>query len=119
MTSDVVALLAGMPDPKVIVAGMAAAGEDLGVRHAANGAVLQLCDADGRPLVSIEVPLLVQVPGEVERLLGAETAERVSTPVWWLEARARDGRGELARAVAEELVRRLGGVVWPPRKEPA
>lgn len=118
MTSDVVALLTGMPDPKAIVAGMAAAGADLGVRRVANGAVLQLCDSEGRPLVSIEVPLLVQVPGEVERLLGPETAGRVTTPVWWLEARARDGRGDLARAVADELVRRLGGVVWPPGKEP-
>jgi hypothetical protein len=117
MTSDVVALLQNMPDTKAIVAGLVAAGPELGVRQVADGAVVQLCDRKGRPLVSIEVPVLVQVPGEVERLLGRETADRVTPPVWWVEARARNGEGRLARAFADEMVRRLGGVVWPVREE--
>lgn len=113
MTSDVVALLRNIPDAEAVVSGLAAAGPRLRVRQAANGAVLQLCDDGGRALVSIEVPVRVQVPGEVERLLGPEVAEHLTPPVWWVEARARADQGDLARAFAEELVRRLGGAVWP------
>ncbi|GLY92140.1 hypothetical protein [Actinoallomurus iriomotensis] len=118
MTTDVVALVKTMPDVRSIVAGMVAAGEDLGVRQTAEGAVVQLCDAAGRPLVSVEVPIFVQVPGEVERLLGPEAAGRVTVPLWWVEARAvgRGPAGEMARAFADELVRRLGGTVWTARR---
>jgi hypothetical protein len=138
VTRDVVALVQGRPDPRATVAAMVAAGADLRVRHAADGAVLQLCDPAGPPLVSIEVPLLLQVPGEIERLLGAETARHVPLPVWWVEARAVEppasgpaasapaGPGSIADRFAEEMVRLLGGRLWrgatgpaPPAAEPA
>ncbi|GGQ71333.1 hypothetical protein [Couchioplanes azureus] len=117
MTYDVIALVRQTPDPRAIVAGMIAAGEQLRVRETANGAVIQLCDDAGRPLVSLETPVLVQVPGEVRRLLG-DAYDRVGVPVWWMEARAPSGRPEaeaLARRFADEVARRLDGVVWPPK----
>jgi hypothetical protein len=121
VSRDVVALVSTAPDAPALLSGMAAAGEDLLVVPAAGGAVVQLCDApDGagpRALLTIEEPLLVSVPGEVARLLGAETAARVSGPVWWVEIRAAavpEHAAELAYRFAGALVERLGGVIWPP-----
>ncbi|MGW6281786.1 hypothetical protein [Kribbella sp. NPDC055071] len=113
MTYDLVALVDGRPSNEDVLAGLAAAGADLGVRAVGDGAVVQLCDEDDDPLVSIELPLLVQVPGEVERMLGA-TVGTVETPAWWVEIRAasRDGARELAEKFADSLVGRLGGRVW-------
>ncbi|HEX6471191.1 MAG TPA: DUF6177 family protein [Streptosporangiaceae bacterium] len=126
MTRDVVALVQGRPDPRATVAAMVAAGADLRVRHAADGAVLQLCDPAGPPLVSIEVPLLLQVPGEIERLLGAEIARHVPLPAWWVEARAVQpaasgpaGSWEIADRFAGEMTRLLGGRVWRGAAGPA
>ena len=70
MTYDLVALVDGRPSSADVLAGLAAAGEELGVRAVSGGAVVQLCGEDNLPLVSIELPLLIQVPGEVERMLG-------------------------------------------------
>jgi hypothetical protein len=117
MTYDVIALARRTPDPRTIVAGMLAAGEQLRVRETANGAVVQLCADDGRPLVSLETPVLVQVPGELDRLLGPGYGDRLGLPVWWMEARAPSGQPEaeaLARRFAAEVARRLDGLVWPP-----
>jgi hypothetical protein len=68
---------------------------------------------------SLEAPILIQVPGEVERLLGPELAG-VPTPVWWAEVRAdpQNGGPELADRYAAELVKRLGGQVWKPAPPP-
>lgn len=111
MTYDVVAVVGAMPDVRAILAGMVAAGEDLLVDETADGGIIQLSDEEGNPIVSIEVPVLIQVAGEVERLLGVRE-DRV--PIWWVEARAtaRDGADGIARSFADELVRRLGGTVW-------
>jgi len=113
MTYDLVALVDGRPSSEDVLAGLAAAGADLGVRAVSGGAVVQLCDADDQPLVSIELPLLIQVPGEVERMLGVAVGT-VDTPAWWIEIRAsaRDGARELAEKYADTLVGRLGGKVW-------
>jgi len=122
MTRDVVALLPAAPDVHDVAAALLAAGERFGVRTAADGAVVQLCDEDGRPLVSIEVPVLVRVAGEVERLLGREVAAGLPPPpLWWVETRApgtREGAERLGRRFAETLAARCGGVVWPPGPGP-
>jgi hypothetical protein len=113
MTYDLVALLDGRPSSDDVLAGLAAAGEELGVRAVSGGAVVQLCDEENLPLVSIELPLLVQVPGEVERMLGTAVGS-VQTPAWWVEIRAtaRDGAREIAEKYANSLTDRLGGKVW-------
>jgi hypothetical protein len=116
MSRDVIALVTRMPDVPAVLAGMAAAGEDLLVYTHAGGAVVQLAGDTGNPLLTIEEPVLVAVPGEVARLLGDEVAGQVPTPVWWIEARAAGtppDTVDLAYRFADELVRRLGGVVWP------
>jgi hypothetical protein len=114
MTKDVIALTHRMPDPWSVLAGLLSGGPDKLVGAAGEGAVVQLCDQEGRPLVSVEAPLFVQVEGEAERLLGA-TAPRV--PFWWTEARATTGVEEaerLAGTFAARLVSLVGGSVWPP-----
>lgn len=99
MTKDVVTLTKKMPDPLSVIAGLLSGGPDQLVGTEGEGAVVQLCDQQGRPLVSVEAPLLVQVRGEAERLLGASAPE---VPYWWTEARATTGVKE-----AEQLARHL------------
>ncbi|MGW5862497.1 DUF6177 family protein [Streptomyces sp. NPDC055239] len=117
MTKDVIALTPTMPDVNTLLAGLFAGGPDLGINSLAEGAVIQLCAPNGRPLVSVESPLLIQVPGEAQRLLGAD----VSTPdgpFWWTESRASTAveEGErLAGSFAGRLAAVLGGTVWPPK----
>ncbi|MFF8013727.1 DUF6177 family protein [Streptomyces sp. NPDC007929] len=114
MTKDVIALTPQMPDLPTLLAGLYAGGPDLGVNTTAEGAVVQLCAPDGRPLVSVEAPVLVQVPGETTRLLDHVVADG---PVWWTEARASTAVAEaerLAGSFAGRLATVLGGTVWPP-----
>jgi hypothetical protein len=117
VTYDAVAVLEAKPTEEAMLtalAGTADAAGGLGVRVAADDLVLQLCDDRDEPLVSIEEPYLVHVPGEVERLIGSAAASRAATPVWWLEIRAI--RSEPARLIArtfgDELARLTGGSVW-------
>ncbi|WP_371633283.1 DUF6177 family protein [Streptomyces sp. NBC_01259] len=117
MTKDVIALTERMPDVLSILAGLLAGGPDLRVGTTGEGAVVQLCDAEDRPLVSIEVPLMLQVPGEATRLLGPGAEPSSDGPAWWVEARAAAGvpeAEELAGAFAARLTMLLGGRVWPP-----
>ncbi|MER5968654.1 DUF6177 family protein [Streptomyces sp. NPDC002055] len=117
MTKDVITLTPTMPDVRTLLAGLYAGGPDLGVRTTADGAVVQLCAPDGRTLVSVEAPVLVQVPGEVERLLGPVPAVP-DGPVWWTEARASTAVPEaeqLAASFAGRLATVLDGTTWPPK----
>lgn len=75
--SDVVVLLQDTPDPAVLLDALLAAGGDLRVASLSYGAALRLSDDDGAVVLMVEVPLLVQVGGEFERLLGV----RVDVPV--------------------------------------
>ncbi|MFC7329861.1 hypothetical protein [Marinactinospora rubrisoli] len=115
MSYDVVALVGRPPDVRGLVDAMVRAGADLKVRGGGDGAVIQLCDPAGRPLLSIEAAQRVEVAGEVERLLGADTAARMPDPCWWVEARAARSDPEsvaLAHRFADGLADRLGGTVW-------
>ncbi|MEU4208764.1 DUF6177 family protein [Streptomyces sp. NPDC026206] len=113
---DVIALTPKMPDSWSVVAGLYAGGPDLDVGSVHDGAVVQLFGRDGRPLVSLEAPLLVHVPGEAERLLGSGVSAP-QVPYWWTEVRASTAVPEaapLAGSVAGRLTALLGGTVWPP-----
>lgn len=115
MTKDVIALTERMPDAWSVLAGLLAGGPALQVRSAAEGAVIQLCDVEGRPLVSIEAPLLLHVPEEARRLLGV--TQTGGGPTWWTEARASTavpGAERLAGVFAARLATLLDGTVWPP-----
>jgi hypothetical protein len=114
MTKDVITLTKKMPDPLSVLAGLLSGGPDQLAGVEGEGAVVRLCDAQGRPLVSVEAPLLVQVRGEAERLLGASAPE---VPYWWTEARATTGVKEaeqLAGTFAARLATLVGGTAWPP-----
>ncbi|WP_051108985.1 hypothetical protein [Actinomadura flavalba] len=70
-----------------------------------------LTDAADRLLAHVRAPLLVEVPGETERLLGV----RVDEPVWWVEIRAAadpPAAGRAAWRYAEDLAARHDGTVW-------
>lgn len=113
MTRDVIALTPKMPNVWALMASLYAGGADLDLSAAADGAVVQLHGPGGRPLVSVESPVLVQVPGEAERLLG----QRTEAPFWWTEARASTAVPEaerLAGVVCGRLTALLGGSTWPP-----
>lgn len=121
MTYDVVALLERMPADEDALAALGALGPEHRVRAVSGGMVIQLCDDAGEPLVSIDAPMHVQVPGEPGRLLGDALAD-LPAPTWWVEIRAsaRDGGSELAWRYAHALVDRVGGRIWaPPPRVPS
>jgi hypothetical protein len=114
MTCDLVALVRNRPDVRTVIDGMLAFGQRFRPREL-EGGVTRLYDPSGRLIVSIEVPVLVNVPGEVERMLGPELAGRYSTPIWWVDVRAGAGvpdADRVARRFADDLVRWQGGLVW-------
>ncbi|MFF3498266.1 DUF6177 family protein [Streptomyces sp. NPDC003247] len=115
MSADVIVLTPKTPDLRSLLAGLFAGGPELGLVAADDGAVLRLCDRAGRPLVSVEAPLLVHTPGEAERLLGPDVPAP-PVPYWWTEIRASSAAPEaevLARSVGGRLTTLLGGAVWP------
>ncbi|GAA3193927.1 MULTISPECIES: DUF6177 family protein [Streptomyces] len=114
MTKDVIALTRRMPTPGAVLTGLLSGGPDTLVDTTGEGAVVRLCDDEGRPLVAIEAPLLVQVAGEAERLLGAAPPP---VPYWWTEARATTGVAHaerLAGTFAARLAALADGSAWPP-----
>ena len=119
MTADVVALCREQPGVDALAAALEAAGRGLTVRGVEQGGMVQLCDEDGRALVTIEGPLFVQVDGEARRLL--DPGIEAPSPVWWMEARAAAHRPEAietAHRFAAELVAATGGCTWPATPEP-
>ncbi|MGW0731717.1 DUF6177 family protein [Streptomyces sp. NPDC002851] len=115
MTKDVIALTPKTPDIPVLLAGLYAGGPNLGVETLHDGAAVHLCTPDGSPLVTVDAPVLVQVPGEAARLLGDETPVPEG-PVWWTEARATTAvpeAGRLAGSIAGRLAEILDGTTWP------
>lgn len=110
MSRSVVVLCHDTPEAPVLVDALSAAGDDLRVASLSGGAALRLLDEDGGAVLTVEVPLLVQVAGEPARLLGPEAAG-VEVPVWWVELHAGPGAAELAERVGRVLVARLGGVL--------
>jgi hypothetical protein len=111
MSCDIIVLARNEPDVPTVVDGMLAFGEQLRIRELDGGAT-HLYDSEDRLLVSIEAPVLVNVPGEVERMLGAGP---IGLPVWWVDVRAAADPPDaerVARRFADDLSRWKGGVVW-------
>jgi hypothetical protein len=109
MSHDLVALVRQQPDTAAVLDGMVAMGERLEIR--AHIGAIHVHDEAGRLLVSIEAPMFVRVPGEVERLLGVQ----VHLPTWWVNVRAAADPPDaerVARKFADDLVRWQGGTVW-------
>ncbi|MER7170350.1 DUF6177 family protein [Streptomyces mesophilus] len=115
MPQDIIALTPKMPDQQTLLASLYAGGPEAILTQDPDGAHLQLRSPEGQVVVSLEAPLYVQVPGEVERLLGI--GAEADAPVWWTEIRATAGVEEarqLAASVAGRLKAVLGGASWPP-----
>lgn len=115
MTHDVIALVRGAPDIQEVVSALLAGGEQFRAEQA--GTATRLTGPDGVPLISIEQPRYIEVPGEIERLAGPGVASEVSVPIWWVETRAasaRPGADALAVRFAQALAGRQGGAVWVP-----
>ncbi|WP_207936679.1 hypothetical protein [Actinomadura sp. KC216] len=115
MSSDLVALVRRRPDVHAVADGMIAMGEALELRGGEPEPTL-MYDTEGRLLVSIEDAVQVSAQSEIRRLLGAEFAERVTAPVWWVDVRAVADLPDamrVARKFAESLAHWAGGTVYP------
>jgi hypothetical protein len=118
VTFDIIGLCASQPDPGATLQAMLAAGSDLHVDTLEEQQLVQLYHPDGRLLLTTEGARLVQVPGEVRRLLGIGDEVEVPHPVWWVESRAPGGDPEaeaVARTFTQALVARTGGLSWSNR----
>ncbi|MCW2529668.1 MAG: hypothetical protein JWM76_4528 [Pseudonocardiales bacterium] len=113
MTSDIVVLAKREPNLNELVDAMMAAGPQLRVGALSEGVAFQLFDDDGRLMLTMERPTLIQVEGEAERLLGVTSAPPV--PYWWIELRAPSQRTDarvVATRLAEVLCGQVDGVSW-------
>lgn len=116
MTYDIVVLCARPPDAGTMLAALRACGPELLVGVVERGALVQLCDAQERPLLTVDGGRLVLVPGEAQRLLGFDAD--VPEPAWWVEARAvrwTPDAARIARRFAAALLSVTGGVSWSSR----
>lgn len=115
VSKDMVALLKAAPNEEAVQAALAAAGPEIWVASAGDGGALKISDREGGPVLAlVEAPILVQVPGELERLLGPEAAH-LEPPIWWVEVHASEdveGAEVPALRFAAELSLWLDGEVW-------
>ena len=112
MSSDTVAVLAVAPDEAMTVAALHATVPALSLEQDGEG-TLHLFDDEGRCWFTADPPVLVQVQGEDDRLLGSDPP--LPCPGWWVEIRARadvPGAVEAARAFARALARLGEGGFW-------
>lgn len=113
MTHDAIALTRRRPEQMHLLAALMAAGPEGTVEERTDGALLRLSDTGGLPLATLETPVLLQVPGETQRLLDVPA----DGPLWWTEVRAASATpeaGRLAAAMAGRVAALLDGAVWPP-----
>ncbi len=108
------ALVAQEPDAPALTRVLADLDPALLLGRYQETGVLQVRDAAGHLLVTIEPGQRVEARGEVGRLLGNEATTGLPDPCWWLELRARpDAPGrDAAHRIADALALRLGGLVW-------
>ncbi|WP_017556194.1 hypothetical protein [Nocardiopsis baichengensis] len=114
MSYDVVALVTKEPDQRLIADAMVDTGKDLLIQPRSGGRIMQLLSPeDEKVLLTIEPPRLIEVLSEIDRLLGPNLTEGLTSPCWWIEAHADPEVGPPhANRFAESLAWRLGGAVW-------
>lgn len=141
MSSDWTVLSEVEPTQVMLVEAMVEAAPHLLVREVSDNAVLELFDDAGTVLVAVELPRLIQLPTEVDRLLrGAPvtvpdgsagvpayfspdtSAETRARPLWWQDLHVVNGEHDgaaLADVLTHALARRCAGVVVAPAAAPA
>ncbi len=111
MTVTMVVLARAQPGSDVLVNALLAAGPQLRVGSIGHGVALQLFDDEATLAVTVEVPSLIQVPGEAQRLLGVSSEPEV--PYWWIDLRRpTSSDGGPAHRLATSLAEQLDGMVW-------
>jgi hypothetical protein len=116
VTFDAVALCREQPDPATMLAALLEAGPDLRVDTIEDVQLVQLYRDDGRLMMTTEGARLVQVSGEVRRVLGIDA--EVPHPVWWVESRAPGSDPDAADVTlrfTKALVAATGGLAWSNR----
>jgi hypothetical protein len=134
MSSDWSVISLREPDQRTVVEALVATMPELNVRETAENSLLELFNDDGEVQLVLELPRLVRVPQEVQRLLaGAEvsavpgvrvpavfapgTGDPAAEPLWWQDIHVRDGVPEAtarADALCHALARRCEGAVVVP-----
>jgi hypothetical protein len=113
MTGLAIAVCATQPRLPQLVAALAEADPTLQVLHDQERAVLVLA-REAHPVLTVEAPVLVQVPGEASRLLGASMHE-ADRPGWWVHYHYAAGDTEaaaLAATAGHRLASQCDGALW-------
>lgn len=105
MPRELVVLSVDEPTLATFVTAGAAVAPDLRVRSLDGGAVVEVVDARGTAVVSVQLPERVDNQEEVLRLAPWTT---LRAPLWWTDAWAPWGAGgevgvDIARALADEV----------------
>ncbi|MFV2198169.1 DUF6177 family protein [Nocardiopsis sp. LOL_012] len=121
MSYDVVALLSRPPGRRSLTKALVQAGPDLRVRLVADGAVVELRDADGRTVAAVQAAQRLGMSAEADRLLDEGTCDDLPAQPYWVEARGADVPGTDTAGVVRRFARFLAdehdGVLWePPRR---
>ncbi|GAA1467240.1 DUF6177 family protein [Nocardiopsis exhalans] len=123
MYRDLVVLLNEHPTLSGLTEALLAAGPELRVRLAADGAVVELRDDSGRLLAAVRAAQRLAVSAEADRVLDRDVTDDLPAQPWWVEGRltaagAADStaRGALSR-FAQVLTERYGGVICEPERQ--
>jgi hypothetical protein len=113
MSREFIALLQEQPQIPLLLETL----RGLGLSANNEAGTTHLYDTANHVLVTIAKPVKIEVPGEVERLLGTT----VPLPTWWTEIRAAAGiptAKPLAHQCANHLITHHGGNIWTARTPP-
>lgn len=113
MTGVTIAVCATQPHLADLGTALAEADPTLRVLHDQERAVLVLARGE-HPVITVEAPVLVRVPGEASRLLGP-TMRQADGPAWWVHYHYAAGDTEAAALAAEaghRLALRCDGALW-------
>lgn len=140
MSADWTIACAREPRQELILGSVATVMPEHYVRESTDGLLLEILDdggdGSGSTVIAIELPRLVRVPAELDRLLHGATvtapaggtvplaltadagAEAREQPVWWLDLHATaPAAGPLADTLAHTIAGTCDGAVVGPRGE--